>query len=223
MRAPIDSLALSNAIRPGLVGWMKTLAREVAPKEITVNTIAPGRIDTERLRALGGRHADTSRRPARRARRDRRSRLLPRLRPRGLRHRRGDPGRRRPHAQPALTPRLSPGRLLGAGAVLLARDRAFLWIWPSHEFLLLPDKARPVAPLVQVKGRQGPDRPGQHLLRRDHHPPRQAVRAALPLDPQRRHARPRELVNPPGSTTPSARRRTCARWRARRTSPPRSP
>ena len=31
---------------------MKTLAREVGPKGITVNTIAPGRIDTERLRSL---------------------------------------------------------------------------------------------------------------------------------------------------------------------------
>jgi 3-oxoacyl-[acyl-carrier protein] reductase len=54
VRSPIDGLALSNAIRPGLVGWMKTLAREVAPKGITVNTIAPGRIDTERLRSLDG-------------------------------------------------------------------------------------------------------------------------------------------------------------------------
>src|SRR5207237_1682148 len=53
VRAPIDSLALSNALRPGVVGWMKTLAREVAPKGITVNTIAPGQIDTERLRSLG--------------------------------------------------------------------------------------------------------------------------------------------------------------------------
>jgi 3-oxoacyl-[acyl-carrier protein] reductase len=54
VRAPIDNLALSNALRPGVVGWMKTLAREVAPKGITVNTIAPGQIDTERLRSVGG-------------------------------------------------------------------------------------------------------------------------------------------------------------------------
>ncbi len=53
VRAPIDDLALSNAIRPGVVGWMKTLAREVGPKGITVNTIAPGSIDTERHRSLG--------------------------------------------------------------------------------------------------------------------------------------------------------------------------
>jgi len=52
VREPIDGLALSNAVRPGVVGWAKTLAREVGPRGITVNTIAPGRIDTERLRDL---------------------------------------------------------------------------------------------------------------------------------------------------------------------------
>ena len=49
VRDPIDNLALSNAVRPGVVGWAKTLAREVGEKKITVNTIAPGRIETERL------------------------------------------------------------------------------------------------------------------------------------------------------------------------------
>jgi 3-oxoacyl-[acyl-carrier protein] reductase len=49
VREPIDNLVLSNAVRPGVIGWAKTLAREVGPKKITVNSIAPGRIDTERL------------------------------------------------------------------------------------------------------------------------------------------------------------------------------
>jgi 3-oxoacyl-[acyl-carrier protein] reductase len=31
------------------VGWAKTVAREVGPQNITVNSIAPGRIETERL------------------------------------------------------------------------------------------------------------------------------------------------------------------------------
>jgi 3-oxoacyl-[acyl-carrier protein] reductase len=48
VRDPIDNLALSNAVRPGVVGWAKTLAREVGEKKITVNTIAPGKIETER-------------------------------------------------------------------------------------------------------------------------------------------------------------------------------
>jgi 3-oxoacyl-[acyl-carrier protein] reductase len=58
VREPIDGLALSNAVRPGVIGWAKTLAREVGAKAITVNTIAPGRIDTDRLAQLyaaGGR------------------------------------------------------------------------------------------------------------------------------------------------------------------------
>jgi len=49
---PIPNLVLSNAIRAGVVGWLRTLAREVGPDGVTVNTIAPGRIDTERLRSL---------------------------------------------------------------------------------------------------------------------------------------------------------------------------
>jgi 3-oxoacyl-[acyl-carrier protein] reductase len=52
VREPIDNLALSNSVRPGVVGWSKTLAREVGPKGITVNCIAPGRIDTERLKEV---------------------------------------------------------------------------------------------------------------------------------------------------------------------------
>jgi 3-oxoacyl-[acyl-carrier protein] reductase len=49
VREPADNLALSNAVRPGVVGWAKTLGREIGPDGITINTIAPGRIDTERL------------------------------------------------------------------------------------------------------------------------------------------------------------------------------
>jgi 3-oxoacyl-[acyl-carrier protein] reductase len=69
VREPIDSLALSNTVRPGVVGWAKTLAREVAPLGITVNSIAPGRIDTERIREVypdGVTDADLAAIPARR-------------------------------------------------------------------------------------------------------------------------------------------------------------
>jgi 3-oxoacyl-[acyl-carrier protein] reductase len=51
-KEPTDNLALSNSIRPGLTGWMKTLARELGPKAITVNCVAPGRIATARLDEL---------------------------------------------------------------------------------------------------------------------------------------------------------------------------
>jgi 3-oxoacyl-[acyl-carrier protein] reductase len=46
---PIPNLAISNAIRPALTGWMKTLSNEIAKEGITVNAIAPGRIETDRL------------------------------------------------------------------------------------------------------------------------------------------------------------------------------
>ncbi len=52
VREPIDNLALSNMIRPGVVGWAKSLARELGPKGITVNCVAPGRIDTDRIREV---------------------------------------------------------------------------------------------------------------------------------------------------------------------------
>jgi 3-oxoacyl-[acyl-carrier protein] reductase len=52
VKEPTDNLALSNAVRPGLTGWAKSLARELGPRGITVNCVAPGRIDTARLAEL---------------------------------------------------------------------------------------------------------------------------------------------------------------------------
>jgi len=69
VKEPIDNLALSNAIRPGLIGWLKTASRELGPAGVTVNAIAPGRIDTERLREVypdGPTEADLATIPARR-------------------------------------------------------------------------------------------------------------------------------------------------------------
>lgn len=48
VRQPIDGLALSNGLRPGLAMAAKTLADELGPRNIRVNGILPGRIDTER-------------------------------------------------------------------------------------------------------------------------------------------------------------------------------
>lgn len=54
VREPIAGLALSNAHRMATVGLLKTLAREVAADGITANTVATGRIATDRLAALYG-------------------------------------------------------------------------------------------------------------------------------------------------------------------------
>lgn len=69
VKEPIESLALSNTVRPGVVGWSKTLARQLGPLGITVNCIAPGRIDTERIREVypdGPTEADLAAIPLRR-------------------------------------------------------------------------------------------------------------------------------------------------------------
>jgi len=52
VKQPIDNLLLSNALRPAVIGMMRTLARELAPDYIRVNAICPGYIHTERVEEL---------------------------------------------------------------------------------------------------------------------------------------------------------------------------
>jgi 3-oxoacyl-[acyl-carrier protein] reductase len=54
LREPIASLTLSNALRQAALGFLTTLAREVAGDGVTVNTIATGRFATERLASNWG-------------------------------------------------------------------------------------------------------------------------------------------------------------------------
>jgi 3-oxoacyl-[acyl-carrier protein] reductase len=49
---PIPNLGISNALRASIVGWAKTLAAEVAAEGITVNSVLPGRIHTQRVDEL---------------------------------------------------------------------------------------------------------------------------------------------------------------------------
>lgn len=48
VKQPNDALLLSNSIRPGVIGFSKTASRELAPKGITINSILPGLIRTDR-------------------------------------------------------------------------------------------------------------------------------------------------------------------------------
>jgi NAD(P)-dependent dehydrogenase (short-subunit alcohol dehydrogenase family) len=98
VKEPVDNLALSNSVRPGVVGWSKTLSRELGARGITVNAIAPGRIERAERAGPGGNPAPPPGRPARGSR----CRLLPRIRPRRLRLGYGHSGRRRVDSQPAL-------------------------------------------------------------------------------------------------------------------------
>jgi 3-oxoacyl-[acyl-carrier protein] reductase len=52
IKEPIPGLLLSNTFRAGIVGLTKTLASEFAPYNILINTVAPGRIATERVAFL---------------------------------------------------------------------------------------------------------------------------------------------------------------------------
>jgi len=51
---PIVPLQLSNAHRPGLLAALKNLAREVAADGVTINSVLPGRIATDRIAANAG-------------------------------------------------------------------------------------------------------------------------------------------------------------------------
>lgn len=50
--APIPNLAISNTLRLSMLGWSKSLAREVAADGVTVNVVVPGRIATGRTKQL---------------------------------------------------------------------------------------------------------------------------------------------------------------------------
>jgi 3-oxoacyl-[acyl-carrier protein] reductase len=52
IRVPIPGLILSNTMRTGIVGLTKSLAEELAQYNILVNTVAPGRIATDRVAFL---------------------------------------------------------------------------------------------------------------------------------------------------------------------------
>lgn len=53
VRQPLPDLILSNTARAGATGFLKTLAREVAGDNVTVNSVQPGMHETDRLLSLG--------------------------------------------------------------------------------------------------------------------------------------------------------------------------
>ena len=61
--APIPNLGLSNALRMTLLGWSKTLAREVGRDGITSNIVLPGRVATARIQFLDEQKAQREGRP----------------------------------------------------------------------------------------------------------------------------------------------------------------
>ena len=58
VKQPLDNLAVSNGLRPGLGMLVKTLADEVGPRGIRANGLMPGLVDTERVKELDAGAAD---------------------------------------------------------------------------------------------------------------------------------------------------------------------
>ncbi|MFW9943701.1 MAG: SDR family oxidoreductase [Candidatus Sifarchaeia archaeon] len=54
VKEPISNLLLSNAVRPGVIGMMRTLANEIGPEGVRVNAVCPGYIYTARVEQLIG-------------------------------------------------------------------------------------------------------------------------------------------------------------------------
>jgi 3-oxoacyl-[acyl-carrier protein] reductase len=52
VRVAIPGLAVSNGLRPGLAGLVKSLASELGPRNIRVNGLLPGRVATDRVAEL---------------------------------------------------------------------------------------------------------------------------------------------------------------------------
>lgn len=58
VKQPIEGLILSNVFRAGIHALTRSLATELGPERILVNTLAPGRIGTDRITALDKSRAD---------------------------------------------------------------------------------------------------------------------------------------------------------------------
>lgn len=58
IKKPINNLALSNTFRLGIVGLTKTLSGELSGNNILVNTLAPGRILTDRVLQLNEKQSE---------------------------------------------------------------------------------------------------------------------------------------------------------------------
>ena len=58
VRQPIDGLDTSNVLRPGVAALAKVLSIEYGPRGIRVNSMSPGRIDTDRVRSNDARRAE---------------------------------------------------------------------------------------------------------------------------------------------------------------------
>ena len=63
-RQPADLMVLSNSLRASVIGLMRSLANEYGPHGVTVNSILPGYILTDRMRKVAHSQAEARGVPA---------------------------------------------------------------------------------------------------------------------------------------------------------------
>src|SRR6202012_3395521 len=63
-RQPADLMGLADSLPASVIGGMRTLAKEYGPHGITVNSILPGYILTDRMRKVARAQAEAKGQPA---------------------------------------------------------------------------------------------------------------------------------------------------------------
>jgi Lon-like protease len=101
---------------------------------------------------------------------------------------------------------LTPLRLLGAAFGVLAVTAVVLYVVPSNDYILLPDTAHPVAPLVRVQGGHEPAGPGTLLFVDVFERRATELESLFPFIRSGSTLVPAKLIVPPGVTDAQERR-----------------
>ena len=100
---------------------------------------------------------------------------------------------------------LSPGRIIGILAGVLLITIGVLYLAPSDDYILLPDRAHPVAPLVKVQGGHEPAGAGQIFFVDVFERRASELESLFPWIHRGSTLVPAKLLVPPGETDKSAR------------------
>jgi PDZ domain-containing protein len=100
---------------------------------------------------------------------------------------------------------LTPAKIAGAVVFLLLVATGILWLAPSSDYILLPDPAHPVAPLVRVQGGHDPRGPGEILFVDVFERRASELESLLPFIHHGATLVPAQLLVPPGESDQAAR------------------
>ena len=96
-------------------------------------------------------------------------------------------------------------KISGAIVLLLLVATGLLWLAPSNDYILLPDRAHPVAPLVRVQGGHEPRGPGEILFVDVFERRASELESLFPFIHHGATLVPAQLLVPPGESDQSAR------------------